>query len=67
MFGRKISVGNDLYEKLKKCSESAGYATPEEFATHVLEKEAERMLFGSVGKSEGEISKSTEQELGDVE
>jgi hypothetical protein len=66
VFGRKISVGNDLYEKLKKCSETAGYATPEEFATHVLEKEAERMLFGSVGKSDEEISKNTVQGLGDV-
>ena len=46
MFSRKISVGNDLYDKLKQCSESAGYATPEEFANHVLEKEIEGMLFG---------------------
>jgi hypothetical protein len=67
VFSRKISVGNDLYEKLKKCSESAGYATPEEFATHVLEKETERMLFGSVGKSDEEISDDNVQELGEVE
>ena len=67
MFSRKISVGNDLYEKLKKCSESAGYASPDEFATHVLEKEAERMLTGSVGKSDEEISKNNLQELGDIE
>jgi len=67
VFSRKISVGNDLYEKLKKCSESAGYASPEEFATHVLEKEAERMLTGSVGKSDEEISKNNLQELGDIE
>jgi len=67
VFSRKISVGNDLYEKLKKCSESAGYATPEEFATHVLEKEVERMLFGNVAKSNEEISENNLQELGDVE
>ena len=67
VFNRKISVGNDLYEKLKKCSESAGYATPEEFATHILEKEAERMLFGSAGQSDEEISKNSLQELGDIE
>lgn len=67
MFSRKISVGNDLYEKLKKCSESAGYATPEEFATHILEKEVERMLFGNVAKSNEEISENNPQELGDVE
>ena len=67
MFSRKISVGNDLYDKLKQCSESAGYATPQEFATHVLEKESERMLFGSGGKSDEEISKNNLQELGDIE
>jgi len=67
VFSRKISVGNDLYEKLKKCSESAGYATPEEFATHILEKEVERMLFGNVAKSNEEISENNPQELGDVE
>ena len=67
VFSRKISVGNDLYDKLKKCSESAGYATPEEFATHVLAKEIERMLFGSIGKSDEEISKDNLQELGEIE
>jgi len=67
VFSRKISVGNDLYGKLKKCAESAGYATPQEFATHVLEKEIERMLFGSGGKSDEEISKNNLQELGEIE
>ena len=67
VFGRKMSVGNDLYEKLKKCAESAGYATPEEFATHVLEKETDRMLFGGVRESEEETSTDNVQEAGDVE
>jgi hypothetical protein len=66
VFSRKISVGDDLYEKLKKCSESAGYATPEEFATHVLEKEVERILGGG-GETDEEIIKKRLQGLGYIE
>jgi len=46
VFGRKISVHSDLYEQLKQCAESAGYATAEEFATHVLEREVDRLQGG---------------------
>ena len=46
MFGRKISVLSDLYEQLKQCAESGGYATAEEFATHVLEREVDRLQGG---------------------
>jgi hypothetical protein len=66
VFSRKIPVGDDLYEKLKKCSESAGYATPEEFATHVLEKEVERILGGG-GETDEEIIKKRLQGLGYIE
>ena len=46
MFGRKLALDDDLYEKMRKCSESEGYSSPEEFALHVLEKEVERILGG---------------------
>ena len=46
MFGRKISVHSDLYEQLKRCAEAGGYATAEEFATHVLEREVDRLQGG---------------------
>lgn len=46
VFGRKLTLGNELYERMKRCSETAGYATPEEFALHVLEKEVDRLLTG---------------------
>jgi hypothetical protein len=41
MFGHKIKLDNDLYEKLKKCADAAGYSSAAEFAVHVLEKEKE--------------------------
>ncbi len=35
---KKIKVESDLYDKLKKYSEAAGYSSAEEFIVHVLEK-----------------------------
>jgi len=68
VFSRKIAVGDDLYDKLKKCSESAGYATPEEFATHVLEKEVERILGGGdAPETDEEIIKKRLQGLGYID
>ena len=41
MFGKnvKVKIERDLYDRLKKVADVAGYATVEEFITHVLEKE----------------------------
>ena len=37
--GSKIKLEKDLLERIKKISEVAGYASPEEFIVHVLERE----------------------------
>jgi hypothetical protein len=66
LFGRKLAIEDDLYEKLKKCSEAAGYATPEEFALHVLEKEVEHILGGG-GETDEEIIKKRLQGLGYID
>jgi len=57
MFGHKIKLDHDLYEKLKKCAEAAGYASAAEFALHVLEKETGRIL------GPGEPGSVSEEEL----
>jgi len=70
VFGRKIAIEDDLFEKLKKCSETAGYSSPEEFALHVLEKEVDRILTGAGeggGESDEEIIKKRLQGLGYIE
>jgi predicted CopG family antitoxin len=67
VFGRKFAIGDDLYEKLKKCSETAGYSSPEEFALHVLEKEVDRILGGGGGDSDEEIIKKRLQGLGYID
>ena len=35
----KIKIDANLYERVKKIAEKAGYTTPEEFVIHVIEKE----------------------------
>ncbi len=40
MFGGvKIKLDSNLWEKIKRYSELSGYSSPNEFVTHVLEKE----------------------------
>jgi hypothetical protein len=53
--GSKIKVDKDLLEKVRKYAGLAGYATPEEFVQHVLEREIARFEEG--GDSEEEIRK----------
>ena len=50
----KIKIGKELYEKVKKVAELAGYSSVDEFVTHALEKEVSQ-LGGS--DSEEEIKK----------
>jgi hypothetical protein len=35
----KVKIERDLHDRLRKVADVAGYATTEEFITHVLEKE----------------------------
>jgi hypothetical protein len=35
----KIKLDGDLWDRVKKAAAAAGYSSPEEFVTHVLEKE----------------------------
>lgn len=42
MFGGKtvkVKIDRDLHDRVRKVADVAGYATTEEFITHVLEKE----------------------------
>jgi len=43
MFGPKLKIEKDLYDRLKTCAEVAGYSSVDEFVKHVLEKELERI------------------------
>lgn len=50
----KVKLDKELYQKIEKIAEVAGYSSPEEFIIHVLEKEI-RQFEGS--DSEEEIKK----------
>ena len=39
----KIKVESGLYDRLKKVTEIAGYSSVEEFVTHMIEKELEKI------------------------
>ena len=54
MFGHKIKVDDDLFEKIKKCADAAGYSSPAEFVTHALENELAKL---EDADSEEEIKK----------
>jgi hypothetical protein len=41
MFGNstKVKIDRDLMDRIRRVADVAGYATPEEFVVHILEKE----------------------------
>ena len=40
MFGPKVKLDRELYERLVRCAEAAGYSSTDEFIRHTLEKAA---------------------------
>jgi metal-responsive CopG/Arc/MetJ family transcriptional regulator len=40
MLGPKVKLDRDLYQRLRRCAEMAGYSSTEEFIRHTLEKAA---------------------------
>lgn len=50
----KVKLEKELYEKIEKIAEAAGYSSPEEFIVHLLEKEVAKF---EGADSEEEIKK----------
>jgi hypothetical protein len=45
MFGSvKVKIEGELLEKVKQCSDAAGYESVDEFVIHMLEKETNKIL-----------------------
>jgi len=40
MLGPKVKLDRDLYQRLRRCAEMAGYSSTEEFIRYTLEKAA---------------------------
>jgi metal-responsive CopG/Arc/MetJ family transcriptional regulator len=50
----KVKLDKDLFDKVRKLAELAGYSSPEEFVTHCLEKEIRKL---EESDSEEEVKK----------
>ncbi len=57
MFGPKIKLDKELFERVKKVAKLSGYTSPDECVAHVLEKELSGLDDAS---SEEEIKKKLE-------
>jgi len=40
MFGPKVKLDKELYQRLRRAAEAAGYSSADEFIRHALEKAA---------------------------
>jgi predicted transcriptional regulator len=46
VFGPKIKISQELYNRLKEIAEARGYSSAEELAIHILESEVARQESG---------------------
>ena len=51
--GNKIKLEPDLIDRVKRVADAAGYASHEEFTTHIIEKEL--ALIEGAGESDADI------------
>ncbi len=65
MLGSSTSVrlDRDLFDRIKRCADAAGYSSPQEFVQHVLERELSKI---EEGESDEAILKKL-QGLGYIE
>ena len=68
MFGsHKVKIEGDLLEKVKQCADAGGYASVDEFVTHVLEREIKKVLPPGDDAASKELVKKRLQGLGYIE
>lgn len=63
MFGKKIKVSSQLYQRLKAASDTMGCSSLEEFVEKILENEASRILAkaGKLGPTAEEIREAAQK------
>jgi 4-hydroxy-3-methylbut-2-enyl diphosphate reductase IspH len=54
MINHTIKLKKKTWQRVKRCSEAAGYSSPEEFVEHVLERELTKL---EDAESDEEIAK----------
>jgi metal-responsive CopG/Arc/MetJ family transcriptional regulator len=48
----KIKIDDALYDRVKRVADTAGYASPEEFITYVIERELDKIAPDNVSDQE---------------
>jgi hypothetical protein len=43
MFSPSVKLSKDLWDRIKRVSDAAGYSSPQEFILHVLEREVSKL------------------------
>jgi len=61
---KKVKLDSDLLERAKKAAETAGYATTEEFLSHLIEKELKQIEGASADAADEEELKERLRGLG---
>jgi hypothetical protein len=56
MSSQKFKIEGELLEQARKCAETSGYASVDEFVIHTIEKEVKRLL----GADQGDAPDSKE-------
>lgn len=51
----KVKIDDGLYERLKKVAALAGYSSPDEFITHMIEKELLELEGAEGGASDAQV------------
>jgi len=65
---QKVKIEGELLEQAKKCAESSGYASVDEFVLHAVEKEVKRVLGSDTGAADSkDMVKKRLQGLGYLE
>jgi len=57
VFGAKIKLDKDLFERCKKHAMEVGYSSVEEFITHILEKEIRNREKKNTGEEKEIVNK----------
>jgi len=53
----KVKIEGELLERVRQCSDAAGYESIDDFVIHILEKETKKILPEESGASKEEIQK----------
>lgn len=67
VFGPKFKIDRELYERLAKAGEKAGYSSTDEFILHILQREVDKLENALEGANSDEEVERQLRGLGYIE